>query len=134
MEEELEKQALRQCRTDIAELLDVGAVLPHLIVKQMLTVDNKYFLSCASNSQQEKAEYLVYILPRKCNGWFARFLDCLQQSVEGTAHADLAQRLKVQLDDIKELNSSRQKLVGECPAATEVAMACGDGREEVVLK
>ena len=35
-------------------------------------------------------------------------LDCLQQSVEGTAHADLAQSLKVQLDDLKELSSSRQ--------------------------
>ena len=132
--EELEKQALRRCCSDIVELLDVGAVLPHLVAKQMLTVENRFFLSCASNSQQEKAKYLVYILPRKCNGWFVRFLDCLHQSVEGTAHADLAQRLKVQLDDLKEQNSSRQKLVGECPAASEVAMACGDGREEVVLK
>lgn len=133
MEERLEKQALRSCRSDVVELLDVGAVLPHLIAKQMLTVENKFFLTCESNTQQEKAEYLVYILPRKCYGWFVRFLDCLHQSVEGTAHADLAQRLKVQLDDLQELNSSKQKLVGECPAASEVAMACGDGREEVEL-
>ena len=133
MEERLEKQALWSCRSDIVELLDVGAVLPHLIAKQMLTVENKFFLTCESKSQQEKGEYLVYILPRKCNGWFLRFLDCLHQSVEGTAHADLAQRLKVQLDDLQELSSSKQKLVGECPAASEVAMACGDGREEVEL-
>ena len=131
--EELEKQALRSCRSDIAELLDISAVLPHLIAKQMLTVENKDFLTGTSKSQQEKAEYLVYILPRKCNGWFDRFLDCLELSVEGTAHADLVQKLKVQLDDLKGINASKQKLVGECSAANEVAMACSDGREEVQL-
>ena len=131
--EELEKQALRSCCSALVQLLDINAVLPHLVAKQVLTVENRYFLTCESKSQQEKAEYLVYILPRKCKGWFVTFLDCLQLSTKGTAHADLAQKLKIQLDDLKEISASRQKSVGECAAANEVAMACSDGREEVKL-
>ena len=131
--EELEKQALRSCCSALVQLLDISAVLPHLIAKQMLTVENRCFLTCESKSQQEKAEYLVYILPRKCKGWFVRFLNCLQLSTEGTAHADLAQKLKVQLDDLKEINASKQKSMGECAAANEVAMACSGGREEVAI-
>lgn len=131
--EELEKQTLRSCCSAVVQLLDIGAVLPHLIANHMLTVENRIFLTCRSKSQQEKAEYLVYILPRKCQGWFVRFLDCLNLSTEGTAHADLAQKLKVHLEDLREINTSKQKLVGECAAANEVTMASSDGREEVHL-
>ena len=129
--EELQKKVLQNCSSAIDELLDFTAILPYLYASNLLTDENARMLKNISISQKEKAQYLVYILPRKAEGWFGRFLDCLQQSVEGTSHADLLKELEVNLDDLKQINSSKQKLVGECAAANEVSTACSSGREEV---
>ena len=129
--EELQKKVLQNCSSAIDELLDFTAILPYLYASNLLTDENARMLKNISMSQKEKAQYLVYILPRKAEGWFGRFLDCLQQSAEGTSHADLLRELEVNLDDLKQINSSKQKLVGECAAANEVSTACSSGREEV---
>ena len=129
--EELQKTVLRNCSPSIVELLDFTAIVPYLCASNLLTDENVRMLKNISVSQQEKAQYLVYILPRKAEGWFGRFLDCLRQSTEGTSHADLIKELEVSLDDLKQINSSKQKLVGECAAANEVSAACSSGREEV---
>ena len=129
--EELQKTVLRNCSPAIVELLDFAAILPYLYSSNLLTDENSRMLRNVSISQKEKAQYLVYILPRKAEGWFGRFLDCLRQSAEGTSHADLIKELEVNLDDLVQINSSKQKLVGECAAANEVSTACSSGREEV---
>lgn len=129
--EELQKTVLRNCSTAIVELLDFTAILPYLNASNLLTYENSRMLASVSKSQKEKTQYLVYILPRKAEGWFGRFVDCLRQSAEGTAHADLIKELELNLDDLKQINSSKQKSVGECAAANEVSTACSSGHEEV---
>jgi len=88
-------------------------------------------LTSVAKTQLEKTDYLVYILPRKNNGWFEKFVHCLEQSAEVARHADLVKELTVTLDDMKQMKNSSQSLAGECAAANEVAMPCGSGREEV---
>ena len=129
--EDLQKTVLGNCSAAIFELIDFTAILPYLNASNLLTSKNAWMLANVSKSQKEKTQYLVYILPRKAEGWFNRFLDCLQQSAEGTAHADLIKELELNLDDLKQINSSKQKSVGECAAANEVSTACSSGREEV---
>ena len=129
--EELQKTVLRNCSSSIVELLDFTAVVPYLCSNNLLTDENIRMLRNISISQKDKAQYLVYILPRKAEGWFGRFLDCLRQSSEGTSHANLIKELEVNLDDLKEINSSKQSAIGECAAANEVSSACCSGREEV---
>lgn len=132
--EGLQKTVLQNCSAAIVELLDFTAVLPYLCASNLLTDENVRMLKNVSKSQKEKAQYLVYILPRKAEGWFGRFLDCLHRSAEGTSHADLIKELEVNLDDLKQINSSKQKSIGECSAANEVSTACSSGREEVRKK
>ena len=129
--EELQKTVLRNCSLSIVELLDFTAIVPYLRASNLLTDENLRMLKNISIPQKDKAQYLVYILPRKAEGWFGRFLDCLRQSTEGTSHADLIKELEVNFDDLKQINSSKQKSVGECAAANEVSSACSGGREEV---
>ena len=129
--EELQKTVLQNCSPAIVELLDFTAILPYLCASNLLTDENIRMLRSVSTSQKEKAQYLVYILPRKAEGWFGRFLHCLHQSAKGTSHTDLIKELEVNLDDLKQINSSKQKSVGECAAANEVSTACTSGREEV---
>ena len=129
--EELQKTVLRNCSSSIVELLDFTAIVPYLHASNLLTDENLRMLKNISVSQQDKTQYLVYILPRKAEGWFGRFLDCLRQSTEGTSHGDLIKELEVNLDDLKQINSSKQKSIGECAAANEVSTACSSGREEV---
>ena len=129
--EELQKTVLHNCSPSIVELLDFTAIVPYLRASNLLTEENVRMLKNVSISQKDKTQYLVYILPRKAEGWFSRFLDCLRQSTEGTSHGDLIKELEVNLDDVKQMNCSRQKSVGECAAANEVSTACSSGREEV---
>ena len=129
--EELQKAVLRNCSAAIVELVDFTAILPYMNASNLLTDENIRTLTSMSKSQREKAQYLVYILPRKAEGWFGKFLDCLQQSAEGTGHADLVRELEVNLDDLKQISSSKQNLVGESAAANEVSTACSSGQEEV---
>ena len=129
--EELQKRVLQICSPAIKDMLDISVIVPHLNANNLLTKDNVKMLTNMSKSQQEKTEYLVYILPRKNNGWFEKFLHCLEQSAEIARHADLVKELTVALDDIKQIKNSKQSLAGECAAANEVTMPCGSGREEV---
>jgi len=126
-------KVLKICSPAIKDMLDIGVIVPHLNANNLLTKDNVKMLTNMSKTQQEKTEYLVYILPRKNYGWFEKFLQCLEKSAEVARHADLVKELTVTLDDMKQLNDSKQTLVGECAAANEVAMSCGSGREEVLI-
>ena len=126
-------KVLQICSPAIRNMLDISVIVPHLNSNNLLTKDNVKMLTNVSKTQQEKTEYLVYILPRKNNGWFEKFLHCLEQSAEIARHADLVKELTVTLDDMKQINNSKQNLAGECAAANEVAMPCGSGREEVYM-
>ena len=124
-------KVLQICSPAIKDMLDISVIVPHLNANNLLTKDNVKMLTNMSKTQQEKTEYLVYILPRKNNGWFEKFLQCLEQSAEVAGHTELVKELTVTLDDMKQINNSKQNLAGECAAANEVAMPCGSGREEV---
>ncbi|XP_065886829.1 uncharacterized protein [Dysidea avara] len=129
--EELQMKVLQICSPAIKDMLDISAIVPHLNANNLLTKDNVKMLTNMSKTQQEKTEYLVYILPRKNNGWFEKFLQCLEQSAEVAGHTELVKELTVTLDDMKQINNSKQSLAGECAAANEVAMPHGSGREEI---
>ena len=131
--EELQKKVLQVCSPAIKDMLDVSVIVPHLNAKNLLTNNNVKTLTSMSKTQYEKTEYLVYILPRKNNGWFEKFVHCLEQSAEAARHADLVKELTVTLDDMKQMKNSSRSLAGECAAANEVAMPCGSGREEVYM-
>ena len=124
-------KVLQICSPAIKDMLDISAIVPHLNANNLLTKDNVKMLTNMSKTQQEKTEYLVYILPRKNNGWFEKFLQCLEQSAEVAGHTELVKELTVTLDDMKQINNSKQSIAGECAAANEVAVPYGSGREEV---
>ena len=84
--EKIETMALEQCLSVIKAKLDAVTLHPLLCAKQLLTDLNSLFLLNESRPDEEKAHYLVRILPRKQEGWFWSFLDCLQCSTRGTGH------------------------------------------------
>jgi len=131
--EELQRKVLKMCFPAIKNMVDISVIVPHLKSNNLLTKENIKMLTSVSKTQHEKADYLVYILPRKNNGWFEKFVHCLELSAEVARHADLVKELTVTLDDMKEMKNTSQSLAGECAAANEVAMPCGSGREEVQL-
>ena len=65
--------------------------------RNLLTKEERHFLSNEANSPDKKIDYLIDILPCKQRGWWDELICCLGDSTEGTAHEYLASKLANQL-------------------------------------
>jgi len=96
----------RECAVTIVNKLDIDTIVPHLLSHHLLTRKDHQFLLSKSHTDDEKVQYLLYKLPRKADGWFERFLECLHESEEGTGHKDITKKLEaVRLQEIKDHQS-----------------------------
>ena len=84
----LSKQALH-----FHKVLNVTAVLPHLIQHQLLTSEERESLMLDTRTESWKITYLLNTLPRKGKHALKEFIACLEGSAEGTGHKELAAEL-----------------------------------------
>ena len=91
--------------------LDVKSVLPELISCHLLTIKDRQFLINPMHEDYDKIIYLLYWLPRKANGWFEKFMQCLKRSSSSTGHGDIHDALSLTLKDIKDQNADMTALV-----------------------
>ena len=78
----------------IHEVLNVTAVLPHLIQHQLLTREERQSLRLDTRTEPWKIAYLLDTLPRKGKHALKEFIACLEGSAEGTGHKELAEDLE----------------------------------------
>ena len=90
---------LNKCIKYIQNFLDIDAVLPPLIQKDMLTTEESETLSDINNhyTRKKKINYLTMILPRKGFQWFENFIAALTESSNGTGHMDVVRALNREL-------------------------------------
>ena len=103
----MEKRAFRKCSGIISDKLDISAILPHLNAQGLLTTKDYQTLTNKHSTDVEKAEYLIYKLPRKSNDFFGKFMLCLCESKSGTGHGDIVKaltQLKAKLEKDNENN------------------------------
>jgi len=103
--EKVEKMALEQCLSVITTKMDAVILHPLLCSKGLLTDINSLFLLNETRPDEEKACYLVAILPKKQEGWFQAFLDCLQCSTRGTGHDMVHKALISKYNELTSTNS-----------------------------
>lgn len=107
-QEDLQRLALEECYVIFTNKLDVTTILPYLTAKHLLTNDDRQVLMTYTKTQVEKAQYLLDILPRKANGWFEKFIECLRESTDGTGHGDLVMELETKLQELVEKNTPKK--------------------------
>jgi len=96
----------RECAVTIISKLDIDTIVPHLLSRHLLTRKDHQFLLNKSHTDDDKVQYLLYKLPRKADGWFESFLECLHESEEGTGHKDIAKSLEAaKLQEIQDRQS-----------------------------
>ena len=85
----MENAAFQACSRIMTRKLDIASIVPELNSRHLLTQKDLQFLINPVREDIDKIHYLIYCLPRKANGWFDKFLDCLDNSSACTGHADI---------------------------------------------
>ena len=85
----IECVALEECAVSFIDKLDSSAIFAHLIAQHLLTEDDKQVLMSNARTPREKAKFIMYILPRKADGWFDKLLQCLHDSADGKKYGEL---------------------------------------------
>ena len=90
------------------------------------------------NTNGQKTQYLLDIIPRKEKGWFKLFIECLRESSDGTGHRDLVKELETKFQELREQsvteNKKRDKKLSKQSSAESQRPVDGgqaDAREEV---
>lgn len=94
---EQQRDAFHKCSRLIFDLLDITAILPCLISEGLTTDNDLDVLRNEFRTKSDKILHLIYVLPRKPN-FFEKFLNCLYQSADGAAHAEIARKLEQLID------------------------------------
>lgn len=125
-ESDIDERVLAKRHYLFRKRLDVSGILPHLGRYDLLTKDDREFLSNEQKSHSRKIDYLVEILPRKGRDWFEKLITALKESSEGTgsAHIDLGLALRREKALEKAAASKPQRisslpgLDGKCQSST----------------
>ena len=83
-----------KCSVILFHSLDVSTISPHLVKHQLVTESDSEKLDNPYISDVDKIDYLIQILPRKGNGWLEKFIQCLDETSEGTGHCKIVKELK----------------------------------------
>lgn len=94
---EKQRYVLWKCCPVIIHCLDITAILPYLMSEDLITDDDHDVLRNETTPRNKKIHHLIDVLPRKPN-LFEKFLNCLYQSSNGTAHAEIAKQLEGHID------------------------------------
>lgn len=92
----------------------------------MLTPKDYQFLNNPMHEDYDKIQYLLCCLPRKADGWFKKFLQCLRQSSASTGHGDIAESLSKKLRELDIQNPDSTALVS---SPIPVSSICENDRE-----
>ena len=87
-----QKTVLWKCCPLIIEFLDIDAILPYLMSEELITDDDFDALRNIAKTRNDKILHLIGMLHKK-PVFFEKFLNCLHQSANGTAHAEIARKL-----------------------------------------
>ena len=91
--------ALNACHHDLRRYLDPQAILPSLNAKNLLTHDEEESLQNHSTTRQAKVDKIKELLPTKGEGWWNKFMDCLEDTAHlGTGHSTLKKCLENALE------------------------------------
>lgn len=90
----MDEKAFYQYRAVLHNSLDVQAVLPFLIKHRLLTQCDKDKLKNPYVPNSEKVNYLMEMLPREADHWLDDFIQCLEESSEGTGHSKIVKELR----------------------------------------
>ena len=84
---------LKEHHCRIIELLDTTSLLPHLWRKGLLTPIERDKLDSVHATPQEKAQFLLKIIPRKGENGIKQFLECLMDEKDHMGHDELVKCL-----------------------------------------
>ena len=79
---------------DIGGSVDIKELFPHLVQQGLLTSREKQLLRMEDKADEDKADLLLSWLPRKGGRALEKFVTCLERSTDGTAHGELALKIK----------------------------------------
>lgn len=79
--------------TDLRATLNIHELIPLMRKHELLTTEEYQELKC-KQTEAEKIDQLVQILPRKGKHACAHFIQCLESEKQHTAHPELALKLK----------------------------------------
>ena len=79
--------------TDLRATLNVQELIPLMRKHELLTTEECQGLKC-NQTESEKIDQLVHILPRKGKSACAHFIKCLEAEKQHAGHPDLALKLK----------------------------------------
>jgi len=122
--ESVEERLLQECAVIITRKLDISTILSHLLQCGLLSRKDQQFLLNPIRADDDKVYYLLYNLPRKADGWFDRFLECLRDSQEGTGHKDIADTLEAKLKEARRQSSLNIPTVPPIPVSSEPDEVC----------
>jgi len=118
---------LKRCAVIINNKLDIDTIMPHLLSHNLLTQKDQQFLLNKYHTDHEKVQYLLCQLPRKAEGWFESFLECLRESKQGTGHMEIAKDLEAaKLQNDKELSNMKtdNHLTVPVPVTDDTDVVC----------
>jgi len=87
-------RVLQEHHSDLRSSLSLLELIPLLRKFDLLTKEEWDVLQSSKQTQNQKVDYLVGILPRKGEHACSKFIDCLESEKEHTAHQELADKLK----------------------------------------
>ena len=90
----MDEQVFNKCSVILFHSLDVSTISPHLVKHQLVTKSDSEKLDNPYISDVDKIDYLIQILPRKGNCWLEKFIQCLDETSEGTGHCKIVKELK----------------------------------------
>jgi len=98
------------------EKLNIPAVVPHLLAKEMLTHRDTQIMQNLTTPDVDKATHLICVLPRQGDGFFEKFLLCLCESKVGTGHHDIVKSLTTTLKEVKDTFCGPVRSLSACTA------------------
>lgn len=122
----MEIATFKACSRIITNKLDVKSILPELNSHGLLTTKDHQLLINPAHEDYDKIQYLLCCLPRKVDGWFTKFWQCLHQSSADTGHGDIANSL---LQKLRELEMKDAEDTAAVSTPIQVTSICEDENE-----
>ena len=88
------RQALNTCHVELRDNLDPHIILPNLNRKNLLTRNEDEFLQNPNTTKETKIDKIKELLPSKGEGWWDKFIECLEETTQGTGHSTLIECLQ----------------------------------------
>ena len=87
-------KVLQENHSDLRKYLSLKELIPLLRKLELLTAEEWDEISLRQQTQQQKVDYLVQLLPRKGEHAYEKFLTCLELEKEHSGHVELAEKIK----------------------------------------